>query len=66
MGRGSVRSGLCLTAATPAGSVALRRGGDLTGAEAAYRRALLLEPRSVGAWRNLALLLEERVRSARR
>jgi tetratricopeptide (TPR) repeat protein len=46
--------------------VALRRGGDLAGAEAAYRRALLLEPRSVGAWRNLALLLEERVRSARR
>jgi Flp pilus assembly protein TadD len=40
--------------------VALRRAGDLKGAEAAYRKALEVEPTAVSAYQNLAGLLRAR------
>ncbi len=40
--------------------VALRRGGDLAGAEAAYRKSLEVEPTEISAYQNLAALLRLR------
>jgi tetratricopeptide (TPR) repeat protein len=40
--------------------VALRRGGDLAGAEAAYRKSLEVEPTEIAAYQNLAALLRLR------
>jgi Flp pilus assembly protein TadD len=40
--------------------VALRRTGDLAGAETAYRKALEVEPTAVSAYQNLAMLLRLR------
>jgi len=40
--------------------VALRRGGDLTRAEEAYRKALEIDPQAVSAYQNLAALLRHK------
>lgn len=40
--------------------VALRRSGDLAGAESAYRRALEADPKAASAYENLAALLQLR------
>lgn len=42
--------------------VALRRLGDLGRAEASYRQAIDLRPEALAAWKNLALLLGQRLR----